>query len=88
MSAGRPDLSVVVLVGSLLSAPVLAGSLMDDRMPLETALTRVAVILLLTWCGAAVLGTLVRATAEPGRRPEPAEHRGDDPAEPPAGDVP
>jgi len=94
MSPARPDLVVVALVGSVLSAPVLAGSLMEGRMPLETALTRVAVILLLTWCGAALLGTVVRATAEPveptpsSQATPPSQARDDEPAETPATDVP
>ncbi|HET9421705.1 MAG TPA: hypothetical protein VFO49_11250 [Nocardioides sp.] len=81
----RADPLLVVLTATLLSAPVLVQTILNDRMPLETAATRVAIILALTWCGVAVLGALLRATTE---IPEVVEVRSDDQPDTPARDVP
>jgi hypothetical protein len=80
----RADPLLVLLTGTLLSTPVLAQTILNDRMPLETAATRVAIILALTWCGVAVLGALLRATNE---APEAVEARSDEPTDAPGADV-
>lgn len=61
----RADPLLVAVTASLLSVPVLVEALAGDRLPVGTALTRVAVLVVLSWVGVAALGALLRATAEP-----------------------
>lgn len=65
----RTDPLLVAVTAALLSTPVLFESLVEGQLPLETAFTRVAVILVLTWVGLAMLGALLRATED---APQPA----------------
>jgi hypothetical protein len=58
----RTDPLLVAVLAAMISVPVVLESLANDRMPLETALGRCVVILLVTWLGTAALGLLLRAT--------------------------
>jgi hypothetical protein len=61
----RTDPLLVCVTAALISVPVVLESLVGDRMPLETALLRCGVILLVTWAGIAALGLLLGATEAP-----------------------
>jgi hypothetical protein len=58
----RTDPLLVAVLAAVLSVPVLLGSLAQDLMPLETALLRCGVVVLVTWLGTAALALLLRAT--------------------------
>jgi hypothetical protein len=53
--------------GALIASPALWAALVDGTMPLETALSRFAVAVVLAWIGVSVLGSLVEGTSPPAR---------------------
>lgn len=78
----RADPLIVAVTASLLSLPVLAEALAGDRLPLDVALTRVGIIVVVSWVGVAVLGALLRATADPPPAPPARAEEQPDPALP------
>ena len=66
-------LSPTVLgLGALLSSPALFAAFVDGTLPVETAVIRFGVALLVCWVGLSLLDALLHSTSAPPTRDEPA----------------
>jgi len=62
-----PVSSLVLGSAALLSAPALKGALLDATLPIDVALTRYLIAVVMCWVALSVFLSFV----SPGRRPEP-----------------
>ncbi len=64
----NPLSGLVLGSGALLASPALWDAFVDGTMPLQTAIIRFLVGMLVSWIGFSLLGSLLAQTADPVRR--------------------
>ena len=63
-----PFSGLVLGTGALLASPALWDGFVEGTLPLQTAIIRLLVAVVVSWIGYSLLGTLLSQTAEPDRR--------------------